>query len=207
MKDNTDQRLKARTPRQDRARHKVELILQAAMRLLAKGGLAGFTTNAVAETAGVSIGTLYQYFADKAAILDALAEREMAGLSHGILAALQDPAEMPPPERVGRVIRAVTLAYGGQRQVHRALMEHSLTRGGRRLAPLIEQLMAFLTANGRLAADGSPIPLSRADAFVLTNAFAGVIRARVLWQDASTPPSDQIDEALVRLIVNFTEGR
>lgn len=177
------------------------------MRLLAKGGLAAFTTNAVAETAGVSIGTLYQYFADKAAVLDALAEREMAGLSQGILAALQDPAEMPPTERVGRVIRAVTAAYGGQRQVHRALMEHSFTRGGRRLAPLIDQLVAFLAANGRLSADGRPIPLSRADAFVLTNAFAGVIRARVLWQDASTPPSAEIDAALVRLMVGFTDGR
>jgi len=52
------------------------VILEAAAQVLEAGGLAGFTTNAVAERAGVSIGTLYQYFSDKGAVLRALAERE-----------------------------------------------------------------------------------------------------------------------------------
>jgi DNA-binding transcriptional regulator YbjK len=68
VKDEKIQRLAPRQPRQERARHKVALILEAAMRLLGKGGAAALTTNAVAETAGVSIGTLYQYFANKEAI-------------------------------------------------------------------------------------------------------------------------------------------
>lgn len=52
-------------------------ILEAAAQVLEASGLAGFTTSAVAERAGVSIGTLYQYFADKGSLLRALAEREM----------------------------------------------------------------------------------------------------------------------------------
>ena len=43
---------------QTRAKHKVQLILEAAMQLMEKGGMSLLTTNAVAETAGVSIGTL-----------------------------------------------------------------------------------------------------------------------------------------------------
>lgn len=68
-----------RAPCQARALHKVELILEAATRLLDAGDLSILATNAVAERAGVSIGTLYPYFKDKQAILDALALRELDG--------------------------------------------------------------------------------------------------------------------------------
>jgi AcrR family transcriptional regulator len=54
-------------------------ILQAALEVLARDGVARLTTNRVAERAGVSIGTLYQYFPDKTAILLAAARREAAG--------------------------------------------------------------------------------------------------------------------------------
>src|ERR1700748_108599 len=85
------QRVASRAPQQDRAKQKVELILEAAIRLLDKGGLPMLTTNAVAETAGVSVGTLYQYFANKEAILDALGDREMAALSARGREAIHDP--------------------------------------------------------------------------------------------------------------------
>jgi AcrR family transcriptional regulator len=68
---------KRRTPRQTRSAETVASIVEAAAQILEKGGLAAFTTNAVAERAGVSIGTLYQYFADKNALVMALARGEM----------------------------------------------------------------------------------------------------------------------------------
>ena len=61
--------MKRRIPRQARATETAAAILEGAAQILEAGGLAAFTTNAVAERAGVSIGTLYQYFADKNAIL------------------------------------------------------------------------------------------------------------------------------------------
>src|SRR4029079_13393163 len=82
--------IKRRTPRQVRAGETVSTILEAAAQLLEAGGLAGFTTNAVAERAGVSIGTLYQYFADKQALLRALAEREIATTLAAVAKALRD---------------------------------------------------------------------------------------------------------------------
>jgi len=57
MKELRIQRDAPRKPRQERALHKVELILEATMRLIEKGGIEAFNTNAVAATAGVSIGT------------------------------------------------------------------------------------------------------------------------------------------------------
>ena len=68
---------KRRIPRQARAEETVAAILEGAAQVLEAGGLAAFTTNAVAERAGVSIGTLYQYFGDKNALIRALAEREL----------------------------------------------------------------------------------------------------------------------------------
>ncbi len=96
MKETQTQLLTVRKPRQPRARHKVELILEAAIRLLDKGGLPMLTTNAVADTAGVSIGTIYQYFPNKEAILEALADREIAVLSARVLAVLDAPPRSGP---------------------------------------------------------------------------------------------------------------
>jgi len=68
---------KRRIPRQMRAEETVAAILEGAAQILEAGGLAAFTTNAVAARAGVSIGTLYQYFGDKHAVLAAAARREL----------------------------------------------------------------------------------------------------------------------------------
>jgi len=67
-----------RMPRQARAQATVDSILEAAAQVLQRAGHDGFNTNAVAQRAGVSIGTLYQYFPGKDAILVAVARREMA---------------------------------------------------------------------------------------------------------------------------------
>lgn len=56
-------------PRQARSRATVEIIVRAGARVLGDRGWAGFTTNQVAEVAGVSIGSLYQYFPDKLALM------------------------------------------------------------------------------------------------------------------------------------------
>ncbi len=66
-----------RSPRQARSRATWEAIVEAASQVLERDGAAAFTTGAVAERAGVSIGTLYQYFPDKQAILAAAAKREL----------------------------------------------------------------------------------------------------------------------------------
>ena len=65
-----------RSPKQSRSRATCDAILEAAAQILERDGPARFNTASVAERAGVSIGTLYQYFPDKQAILLAAAHRE-----------------------------------------------------------------------------------------------------------------------------------
>jgi AcrR family transcriptional regulator len=67
-----------RKPKQPRSRQTVEAILDAVVRILKREGFAAITTNHIAEVAGVSIGSLYQYFPDKRAIFVALHGRHVA---------------------------------------------------------------------------------------------------------------------------------
>ena len=70
---HTERKRSVRRPVQGRSRATVEAILGGAARVLASRGYSGTTTNHIAETAGVSIGSLYQYFADKDDVIAALA--------------------------------------------------------------------------------------------------------------------------------------
>jgi AcrR family transcriptional regulator len=78
-----------KAPLQRRSAATVEAILEAAARILETAGFGGYTTNAVAQLAGVSIGSLYQYFPNRDALTAALIERETAGLLIAVRAAQQ----------------------------------------------------------------------------------------------------------------------
>jgi len=75
-------------PAQRRAAFTVHAILEAAAHILEHQGLEGYTTNGIAARAGVSIGSLYQYFPNKDAVTLALIEREMSGMVDEVAAAL-----------------------------------------------------------------------------------------------------------------------
>jgi AcrR family transcriptional regulator len=85
------QRVKLRkAPVQRRSAQTVEAVLEAAARILETRGLVACTTNAVAERAGVSIGSLYQYFPNRDALTVALIERETAQLLADVGCAVAD---------------------------------------------------------------------------------------------------------------------
>lgn len=73
----TSQERMRREPRQGRSRQTVEAVLGAVPRVIRREGVDALTTNRIADAAGVSIGSLYQYFPDKKAIFSALHERHV----------------------------------------------------------------------------------------------------------------------------------
>ena len=92
-------------PRQARSTELVAIILEAALQVLAKEGAQRFTTTRVAGKAGVSVGSLYQYFPNKAAILFRLQIdewRQTTGLLRGIL----EDIRRPPLERLRTLVHA-----------------------------------------------------------------------------------------------------
>jgi AcrR family transcriptional regulator len=92
-------------PKQARSEALVSAILEAAVQVLAKEGAARFTTVRVAEKAGVSVGSLYQYFPNKAAILFRLQSDEWRQTSDLLQRILAD-RRVPPFERVRRLVHA-----------------------------------------------------------------------------------------------------
>ena len=74
-------------PKQERSKETVEVMIEATIRIIESDGLAGVSTNRVAEVAGVSVGSLYQYFPNKEALVEEVRAR-FSSRFHGELQAL-----------------------------------------------------------------------------------------------------------------------
>ena len=92
MTDFTPKKL----PKQARSRASFDAIIEASAQLLRGGTYEVLTTNHIAERAGVSIGTLYEFFPNKEAIIAQLAERRMKALGHVMQSALGSAAGLGP---------------------------------------------------------------------------------------------------------------
>lgn len=92
-------------PKQARSTELVAAILEAAIQVLAKEGAPRFTTARVAEKAGVSVGSVYQYFPNKAAILFRLQAEEWRRTGDMLSRILEDPGQ-PPLARLRRLVHA-----------------------------------------------------------------------------------------------------
>jgi AcrR family transcriptional regulator len=190
-----------RAPKQDRAHLKIDLIFEASMHLLDNIEISGLTTNAIAAKAGISIGTLYQYFDGKNAILDALSNRELQGLASKIVGAVSQTVSRSPEQRSKLLVGAVFESYGGRRRVHRILLEHALSqRRTSRLNPLYSALAQELSREGRAGPQLNP-----AEAFVLMHAIGGVLRA-VATGGYPAAKRGELEEALARLLTGFVRS-
>ena len=193
--------IKRRTPRQARSGETVAAILEGAAQILEQGGLAAFTTNAVAERAGVSIGTLYQYFADKNAILLALA-RQQVGLGLADIArALNGEIDPTPEGRVRAMVRAAIHAFRGRQRARKAVMEAVLSQGHH--AELMLPVVAFI-AQHRVGAAPQAVfaTMTPLQMFVMSRAVIGVLRAAVL-EEQPFFKSHPYEDELVRLVLAY----
>ncbi len=110
-----------RTPRQARSRAKVERILVSARELLIAEGPDAFNTNRIAREAGIGIGSLYEYFPDKQAILDQLLDEMAEREARAILERLEIRDDSPPLETVRIVAELLYDLYREHLDLYRAL--------------------------------------------------------------------------------------
>src|SRR5580704_705280 len=85
---------------QERSRSTVNALLQATARILIKEGYDRASTNRIAEVAGVSIGSLYQYFPSKEALVAALIDRHRQKVMASVRGELAAATDLPLPEAV-----------------------------------------------------------------------------------------------------------
>ena len=133
-----------KAPRQSRSKATVSAILTATVRLLREGGLAQANTNRIAEVAGVSVGSLYQYFPNKQSLAAALLERHLLQARELLAAKLKAVRSQPLEEAVRALIRALLDFYLADPHVTAALESMAAELGMTGLVEQVRQEVAQL---------------------------------------------------------------
>lgn len=182
-------------PRQQRSKATVDTILEATTRVLKKHGFDGLSTNAVAAQAGVSIGSLYQYFPNKEALCAALIDRHMEDMNAAIFAELTRVAVMPIAQAARAVVELTIRAHSVDPDLHRVLTEQVPRIG--KLARLreLDEICHRMVA-GLLAARKDELAIRDPDlaAFILVSTIEAVIHRAALLYPARLRDPRLVDE-------------
>jgi AcrR family transcriptional regulator len=198
--------IKRRMPRQKRAVDTVEAIIEASARIIAADGAAALNTNRIAERAGVGIGTLYEYFPNKDAILVAIARRILREDEQAMRAALASALDDPDASVPRIAVRTLLALHERNAAIRRVVMPVHIAQGlGDEHAAPVRQVAGLLAGRlDRLGTEGAS-RLTEADLFVLTRAVIGAVRAAF---EERQPLLDEqaLEHALVRLIEGYLSG-
>jgi len=197
-----------REPSQERAQRTIETIFQATAHIVEADGEAALSTNKIAAKAGFSVGTLYQYFPTKEAILLAMIARErrrvLDQLGAMVQKAEQDGAN--PRRLVADLIHILVESFAAGRGVRRAMirlawqLDHhdTLTQGLREASEAIALYLARMAG----VPGGMCLRTGPATLFVVTRAVMGTIRSASLEKSALLG-SPEFEAELVRLAMGL----
>jgi AcrR family transcriptional regulator len=189
-------------PRQARAIATRAAVLEAAAQVLESVGYEKMTTTRVAERAGTSVGSLYQYFPSKEAILLALLEAKTARVDSALAAAFALPANVPLAHRIHAIVDGLFREKGLRPRLSAELA---------RQAPRLEKAMLMKTMLDRthgmvralLEAHRDEIDVDDVDlsAWLLVHAVTGITDAAVLG-----PSARLVEPAFVDAVVGHLLG-
>jgi AcrR family transcriptional regulator len=194
---------------QQRSRATVDALVQATARILVKEGFDKASTNHVAEVAGVSVGSLYQYFPSKESLVAAVIERHSQEVMQTVRGELAEIEGLPLQQGVGKLISMAVRAHRVDPKLHRVLAEQ-IPRVGK-----LEKVQTFNQENFTLFRDyldrhRDEIRDLDPDlaAFVCVTSIEALTHNAVLHQPRIF--SDEAMQALVdegtRLIVGYLKG-
>jgi AcrR family transcriptional regulator len=201
-----DKRLRPRkSPRQSRARDTRARILDPAQRVFAQHGYAGGTTNRIAEAAELSIGSLYQYFPNKDAILiklvDAHIDAGTRALTEAIEGLLAQHAPDPPPlmDLLDTTVAVLVDLHATDRRFHRVMFEEAprppdvLDFVAAYEADLVERVVGVLSTHPEVR-----VPDVRVAARITITTIDSLIH-RLATEETSHISDTQLREEVVRL--------
>ena len=126
---------------QQRSRATVDALIEATARILVREGFDKASTNRIAAVAGVSVGSLYQYFPSKEALVAAVIERHRQEIMHAVKGELAQAADQPIKRGVRTLVAAAVKAHRLDPKLHRVLAEQ-IPRVGR-----LEKVQTFEREN------------------------------------------------------------
>jgi AcrR family transcriptional regulator len=188
-----------KVPQQERSRAMVETILAGATRVLNERPLSTVSTNLVAEVAGVSIGSLYQYFDSKQAIVESLMERHRHDCIVLAKAALVDGGGSRVIDRCRTVLRELLALHERERTLHLSFAQAGTAGAGLATAEHAEHARLLAT----LLAEEFP---HLSDAGGLLHAQALMRIVNTLVHDAITLPEHDRDRVVVEHFNAFASG-
>jgi len=115
---------------QERSRATVDALVEATARILVREGFEKTSTNRIAEIAGVSVGSLYQYFPGKEALVAAVIDRHNEEIMGIVRTTLTEVADMPIEKAVRRLVAVAIEAHRINPKLHRVLAEQ-IPRAGK----------------------------------------------------------------------------
>jgi AcrR family transcriptional regulator len=193
---------------QQRSRLTVRAILEATARILIKEGFNKASTNRIAEVAGVSVGSLYQYFPSKEAIVAALIDRHNQEVMQAVQGELAAAVDLPLQQAVRKLVAVAVRAHRIDPKLHRVLAEQ-VPRVGR-----LEKVETFNRQNYTLFAtylehhrdEIRPADLKLA-AFVCVTSIEALTHTAVLHQKiVSDEAMGSLIDETIRLVVGYLTG-
>ena len=202
-----DKRVRKR-PTQSRSRAMVELILQTTQIVLREEGYEAVTTNRIAERAGISVGSVYQYFPDKAAIVVELQRRHHGQLTGIMAAAFAEAAALNLADATRCLVRAALDAHYLDPTLHKVLADvvpSVINRPTRQAAQkgIEAQLCIWLSRH----VDDIRVSDIALAAFIIRNLVESVTHAAVIDPPEVGAKVDIIEDQLTRMILAYLSGQ
>ena len=194
-----------KSPRQRRAQETVKAILQATAQVLSEHGYAKTSTNKVARVAGVSIGSLYQYFPNKEALIIALFDRHTEEVLTSLGREILEMAREPLPEAVTRLVRFYLRLHTRDPRLQLAMTQQAIHLGPERVAVVQDRAVSAVTAFLSMHRDEILPKNLEMTAFVLVTTVQGVIHAAILERpEALHDPA--LEAELLDLLLRYLQG-
>jgi len=191
-------------PYQKRAQATVDAIFTATAQILVEQGYERATTARIAERAGVSIGSLYQYFPNKEGLVAGLVERHASEIVSILRAALEDTAHLSFEQGLAAFIKAGVAAHRLDPALHKILFEQVPRIGrighvmdtGREVTSLVE---TFLRRHAAALRPG----LDLAIAAIIVETAAEAIVHKCVVERPDLLEQQRVDREVVDLIVRY----
>jgi AcrR family transcriptional regulator len=199
-------------PSQRRSRESVRAIVEACARILIARGYAETTTNEVARLAGVSIGTLYEYFPHKDALVRELLDMHLAEAEAALLAFDEEQFRRALAAPLATIVeQLVTLAialHAAQPELHRVLFEEasrlpSVRRRAAQLERRLTALVARFLREHRHARCSDP----ELSAYLVVRAVDALVHGWVTQPTAAAPDASKLRRELVKLVLSYIRSR
>lgn len=193
-----------KTPRQARSEATIAAIVEAAAQILEREGEDAATTARVAERAGVSIGTLYQYFADRDAVLAAVIRRDRERVSAEIARRIAEGDPKSAEALIRSIIAALLAVMRPRRRRRRLIALGSAMRlqSEDETASMIDRVGMLIASVAARYPKEVARPLTPVRTYALTRAVMGALRA-ALMENSKVLDDPEFEEELVRLALAY----